>query len=439
MNHKIVTKKQSEHKKNNKPSKAFFFLRHNNDIDHITPVLYKWLTTQTIPTDVIITTKRSLLNDYRIQLLKKFSHARIVYVNDFYNKYNWTYLFNYFYPKYTNNIDKLVKKSSFVQRKADAIIHRIADTLFKGIDNAIVVFDWTTTYFVQQMVKHAKQKNFTTLSLPHGDRPYISYFETLHDLNYSSLESYKPSQIFDYVVVPNTLCFKRYEQYMEKNRIQVLGSPRYSDEWMHIINESIQSYDVKESKGKVKIVFFLRNIGYPIFWDEVVRTMKLILQFPEIYLVVKHHPRNTTAKKLTKTLLRYYPEVKKHLHTNIEFIYGSINSSSLMKWADIVLDLGTSVTWEAVKQKKPVLMLEYLHANYSTIAYYIKKAEIKCRDDLYDSLKQFIENKETFKDFYDEAERRRFIKEVMDVPDKKVLDRYAIFLKKCLDESKKRK
>jgi spore coat polysaccharide biosynthesis predicted glycosyltransferase SpsG len=154
------------------------------------------------------------------------------------------------------------------------------------------------------------------------------------------------------------------------------------------------------------------------------------MQFDNVYLIVKHHPRNANAKRLTRQLINKYPEIKRNLDKNLKFIYGKVNSSSLLQWADLVIDIGTSVTWEAVKFGKPVLMIEYLYANYSTIAHYMKVTEIKCRDELYDIIDKLSKNKNIR--FYDENERRRFIKEIIDVPDKFVLDRYVEFLKSCL-------
>ena len=80
-----------------KTAKAFFFLRHNNDIDHIVPVIYKWLSTKKIPTEIIICTDRSFLDDNRIKLLKQFDNAKISYINDFFKKKNLSYWFNRFY------------------------------------------------------------------------------------------------------------------------------------------------------------------------------------------------------------------------------------------------------------------------------------------------------------------------------------------------------
>jgi len=421
----MVAKKTSKHIS----QKSIFFLRHNNDIDHMVPVIYKWLETEKIPTGVIITTKKNLLQDYRINYLRQFKNVNIYHINDLFKKYSKPYFFNIFYFKYDTECDNFFEKIPFLRKIADGIIKRIAEKIYKGIDEGFVAFDWISTHFVNEMVKLAKEKELTTISLPHGDRPYVSHLEGINFLNYDCLASQEPSKIYDYVVVPNRLCFERYENYLENNKIKILGSPRYCDEWLNIILKMIPTYKVDESKDKYKIVFFLRNIDYPIFWDEVVRTIKLILQFEKVYLIIKHHPRNSNAKRLTKKLINIYPEVEKNIDVNLKFIYGNINSVSLIKWADLIIDIGTSVTWDAVKQNKPVLMPEYLYANYSTIAHYIKKSEIKCRDQLFDMLEQLIRNK-NYK-FYNEAEKRKFIREVIDVPDKYVLERYVKFLKAC--------
>jgi len=421
-----------EKRKKNTTTKSFFFLRHNNDIDHITPILYKWLSTQDIPTDIIIISNRKFLNDYRINLLKKHKHVNIIFLQELLKKFSLSYFFNIIYYKYTTELDNLIKKNSLIKRIANRHNTFIANRLFKGVDRGIVVFDWTTTYFVQQIVENAKNRKFHTISLPHGDWPYLNYLVTKEDLNYSCMGHVQPLKIFDYVVVANQSTYKRYEKYHEKEKLKILGSSRYCDEWIDINSKLIPSYNAEKSNGKLKIVFFMRNECYAIFWDEVIRTIKLILQFPDVYLIVKHHPRNRIAKKLTKKLLRIYPEVKQNINKNLEFIYDDVNSAQLLKWADVVVDVGTSTTFEAIKNKKPVLMIEYIHSNNSTVASYIKASEITCRDELYDMIQKILKNKNL--KFYDETERKKFINEIIDVPDKNVLERHVQFLKKCLNE-----
>jgi len=410
-----------------KKKKAFFFLRHNNDIDHITPVLYKWLSNKKISTDIIITTDEKFLDDYRIKILKQFKHANIYQINNIFKKTTKAYFLNHFYKKYGTQIDNLSKKQKFIRKQVDKTIKTIAKKIFKDTKNAIVVFDWTLTYFTLEMIKEAKKRGFKTVSLPHGDAPYINHLITINDFNISDcLSIYKPSKNFDYVVVPNKLCSERYEPYIDKNRIKILGSPRYSNEWMKINNKYIPKYENKEAEGKIKIVFFLRNIGFPIFWEEIVKTIKIILQFQDIYLIVKHHPRNRQSKKLTKKLADMYPDIKEKIGSNLLFLYGKENSASLMKWSDLIIDIGTSVTWEAIREDKSVIMLDYVHANYSTVSYYMKNTEMRCRDDLYNIIEKLSKNKN--QRFYTDEEKKLFIKEIIEVPDEKVLERYTDFL-----------
>ena len=90
----------------------------------------------------------------------------------------------------------------------------------------------------------------------------------------------------------------------------------------------------------------------------------------------------------------------------------------------------TSVTFEAVKLGKPVLALEYLHANRSTIAHYVKACDVQCRDDLYDWIEKFSQDRKAA--FYNETERQQFIRGMIAAPDANVLTRYVEFLEYCL-------
>jgi len=419
-----------------KPKKVFFFLRHNNDIDHIVPVIYKWLSTENTPTDVVIYSKKEFLDDYRINYIKQFKNANIYYMDKLLNDSKIYSFLSKIMSKVpianrTLELNLSRKKPRFLERKA---IKKIGEKIFNKENRGFIVFDWTLTPFVKYICKMAKKKNFITVSLPHGDAPYVndiidlSQYKAVENKNLSieQLRSGKNYKCFDYLVVPNYLVSKRYED-IEKDKLKVLGSPRYSNEWMNILSNILPPYSNNKSENKLKIVFFLRNLNYPIFWEEVIRTIKLIIKIPNVYLVVKHHPRGGSIKELS--------EIKSP--EKIEHIYHDVPSGSLVKWADLVIDIGTSAAWGPVKQGVPVLAPEYLYANYSTIAYYIKTSEIRSRDEIYDIIQKFT--KEKNRKFYKENERKRFIEEIIDVPDKYILERYVKFLRKCLDESTKKK
>ena len=420
--------------KSKKVQKAFFFLRHNNDIDHITPAIHKFVNNEKIPVDVIITTDKKYLTDSRIEMLKEFKNVKVYHVSDLFDSLLLRLSRNDIFLFFSRL--KRFSKYSFLKNRVEKIYSEYEKKLFEDVDSAVVVFDWKTSFFVKKTVELAKKRGFTTASLPHGDAPYASSMELADDIYYSCKFANKESEIFDYVVVPNYLCYDRYKGHLPEDRIKTLGSPRYCDEWSNIITEHIPTFKLEGDEGKLKILLVLRTISYPIFWEELVRSIKMILSFPDVYLIIKHHPRDAKSQIFTKKILELYPELMKNINKNMKFIYSEVSSSSLIKWSDLIIDLGTSATWEAIREKKPVLMIEYLYPSYSTIAHYMKSSEILSRDELYDTIDSFVKNKN--QKFYDEKERMNFMKEIIHTPDENVLDRYSSFIKKCLDESSKK-
>jgi len=70
------------------------------------------------------------------------------------------------------------------------------------------------------------------------------------------------------------------------------------------------------------------------------------------------------------------------------------------------------VVFEAVRAKKPVLAADYLIAGRSTVADYMPETELRCRDDVYEKINNFLTN--GCDSFYIEAHRQRFLKEMLD-------------------------
>ena len=412
--------------------KAFFFLRHNNDIDHITPVLHKWLSNEEIETHIIICDNKKYLEDYRIKYLKKFKNAKIYFISHLFEKYGWK---GKFYKKIYDLI--LYIRSNFYRhwllRKflfSNKILRILDKDIFLGIDEGIVVFDWTANRFRHKIVKLAKKHGLVTISLPHGDEPSINYMIYNKDLKYDfSKRDYSRFKVYDYVVVPNQLIKKKRYLSFDQNKIKVLGSARFSDEWLDFIPKIRPTFNLDYGKDKVKILLFLRPPSFPIFWDEVARTIKLISKFPNTYLIVNHHPRGGGALKELRNTRNIL---------NVRHVITEIPSENLMDWADLIIDVGgTSAVWDPIKKGKPVLMPEYLHANYDTVSSYIRESEIKHRDELYKFLIKFTDNKNL--KFYKTDGREKFIKEIIDVPDKNVLENYYAFLKDCLIESSRKR
>lgn len=443
--------------------KALFFLRHYNDIDHVVPVVYKWASLDAGPADVVVTTDRERLEDHRIQLLRRFDSVTIRHIDDFLpaedsaetpdeegkgsavrdafvsairaGYHAWRRIlpkpprfvfraWDRFFTEPTDSghvMPEEVYDEGFVESMLNAV--------FGSADRGVVAFDWIHSgmgdyvAFSTKVIEASKRRGLATVCLPHGDSPHANQMLRVDELSYGSADIYAPVSMFDRLVVPNELCAKRYRPHLPADRIVVPGSPRYNDEWLRVLSEMTEPYEEPRAEGKLKVAFFLRNFAYPIFWEELIRTIKLLTQFPDVFLVVKHHTREVELDKL----LASYPELTGEDVPNLTMAYDEVHSGALLQWADVILDLGTSVAFEAVKLGKPVLAMEYLHATKSTIAEYMPCTVMWCRDDLYDAIQIFLDDRD--KPFYDEGEKGRFISDMIDVGGSDVLTRYVNLLR----------
>ena len=145
----------------------------------------------------------------------------------------------------------------------------------------------------------------------------------------------------------------------------------------------------------------------------------MVAAFPGVELIIKPHTRGGWRQPLTtKSSLRHLP--------NISVAEEDVHSIHLMNWADVIIDLATSVVFEAVKAKKPVLAADYLHAGRSALAYFMPETELRCRDDVYKRIEEFLSH--GCDSFYVEDHRQRFINEMLNVGGPDVLPRYVTLL-----------
>lgn len=82
-------------------------------------------------------------------------------------------------------------------------------------------------------------------------------------------------------------------------------------------------------------------------------TVQIIAQFPGVELLLAEHPRSSLFESGT------FADLSNVLWLSDEYI-----SESLLKTGGLFLDMGTSISLEAIVRDKPVLSMDYLHANH---------------------------------------------------------------------------
>lgn len=414
--------------------KALFFLRHYNDIDHITPVISKWIESNHV-CDIILIGNPKFRNDYRIQYLSKLGGVRVAHIRELLPAVEYvgwrlqTLLMSHSLRRSLMGPFVATLSSIFDAGKRKLIwkstAHRLLRHSFVNLDKGVVVFDWITRNspvcleWVETVVSMAHAMGLRAVSLPHGDSPHASQLIRHGEWSLQPDTLYSAGRIFDKLVVPNEFCAKRFRPFMSEQSLAVLGSPRYCDEWLAKLEELLPPVPLASSGNKLKIVMFLRKDDFTIFWEEVGEVVRMIAAFPGMALVIKPHTRGGWKQSLTKNAsLRRLP--------NVSIAGDHIHSIHLMNWADVIIDLATSVVFEAIKAKKPVLAADYLHAGRSAVAEFMPETELRCRDDVYQKIDEFLSN--GCNSFYIEKHWQRFIKEMIDGPDADVLPRYVSLL-----------
>jgi len=414
--------------------KALFFLRHYNDIDHITPVISKWVE-RGHACDIVMIGKKRFNGDYRIEFLKQLDGVRFVHLRDllsFMEITRWrlqTLLL--VRSSYRSFLGPLVKVMAYVYnaKRREAIwlftTRRLLERSFPDAGKGVVVFDWIErnseicVEWVEILVIAARNQGLGTVSLPHGDSPHASQLIRRDEWQLKPDTSFSSAGMFDKVVVPNELCAKRFRPFMDDHKLTVLGSPRYCEEWLAKLATLMPVSPLVRSDSQLKIVIFLRKANFTTFWEEVGEVVQMIAAFPGVQLAIKPHTRGGWKQSFTKSAaLRRLK--------NVTVVNDETHSVHLLAWADVIIDLATSVAYEAIRVGKPVLAADYLHAGRSAGALFMPETELRCRDDVYKKICSFIEN--GCQDFYVEAHRQQFLKVMLDVGGEGVLSRYVALL-----------
>jgi hypothetical protein len=411
--------------------KALFFLRHYNDIDHVTPVIYKWVS-RDHEADVVLMGDARFLDDFRLTFLAAQANTRISHIDTLLSGPELWRLRGLMLL-----LDRNVRGSPLRPIAAAArrfydgerrqefwqlVARRLLQRSFPSGGPGIVAFDWISSNsvfpveLVQSFVAIARSMGLASVSLPHGDSPHATQLVRVDELKIGPNQKFAAAAMFDRVVVPNELCAVRFRPFLNNAAIAVLGSPRYCDEWLEKLGGLLPPSPLQPSGAALKLVLFLRKRDFSIFWSEVERMVRLIAAFPGVELIIKEHTRGGWKQPLSwDVALRRLP--------NVRFIGAGIHSPHLLAWADVIIDLATSVAFEAVKLKKPVLAADYLHAGRSTVADHIPSTALNCRDDAYTKMEHLLSH--GCADFYHETDRQAFLREIVDVPDADVLPRYT--------------
>ncbi len=350
-----------------------FFVRAFNDIDHITPIVWKMWRDDFSVGVYCINPEYDIQHDYRLDFLKRLGIKVDFIYNDFdqglgllHRIMRLLFLGSYDLQRkldiyFRSRLAIPLYKLRELIRRTGNQIYKLSRKKFYNKDWAlnilekteaeILCFDWIRPerYVVDVFLQATKEMAIPTMALPHGVYLYTNDFIKIGVTEERICDKHNR---YDYVVVQNHL-FKDVmcASGVDSSRIYVLGSARYCNEWM-AQNRRILPRTVKtdgETKEKLKVVFMTTRPTYRINVERLLETFEILSNFEDIEVVIKPHTRTGREAQMYNNLPL----------SNVSYI----SSVELCEWADVVLVIGSSIIVEALAQNKPALYLKYLHEN----------------------------------------------------------------------------
>lgn len=398
-----------------------FFVRAFNDIDHITPIVWK-MSRDNYPVAVYcINPEYDIHRDYRLNFLRSLGIKVDLIYNDFdqdlglLHQITRSLMLRSFAAK--RSLDREVRSQSTVlsriplqlARAGGKLLYKLAMKIFYKQDWAKGILEHSGAQalcfdhirpkqnVVELLLRAANDKSIPTLALPHG---VFIYTNNLVKVGSTEERRYDKFNRFDYIITQNELRKEVLARAgVNKEKISVLGSARYCDEWMTqnrtILPRTMQANT--ERKDLLRAVFMTTRFVYRIDVERMLKTFHLLSKLGKIEVVVKPHTRTGKEAQFYENLP--LPSV------------ADVSSVELCEWADVVLVIGSSIIIEPLKQGKPALYLKYLHENTTQYEELGACWTIHGETELEDALLSLQKNQRNVP--YTDENVNRFLSEIM--------------------------
>ena len=314
--------------------------------------------------------------------------------------------------------------------------------LLAGASSRVVVFDKSNDVTARVIGGAARRHGAAFVALPNGEEAFANMLTKTHETEMPATTQHGAG-LYDLSVHSSDFTIVKYGLPTGPD-VAVLGSARYCRRWLRQLRQWVRPPEGIASNGGLRLVLFLPKPEKIVDWRELERVLDFLGARPGVTLLVKAHPRRGGRHRLVQRNGEWDLEVTETVERDIlasirapgpdaawTVAPAEMESGALVAWADVILALGTSVTWEAVATNKPVLELSWCHGSRTTMAKFLPSTDMRCRDDLLNALAAI--ERDGPGSYYPRAERdafiKRFIEPDIESDENAVLDRYIETLK----------
>lgn len=375
------------------------FVRHMNDLDHLLPVISAW-TGQDDGADVVLVDAEAPDGDFRMSHLRNRRGVAVHRLHD------------------------------ILDQHCDDPFGRLMRALAPAGRPAVVVNAHDATEIGPIIHQAAARVGLAMVTLPNNEAPLVNrliYADSTVSVTDVDLSA-------DHIVYSHSTARSLAGAGRAVGRrIHVLGSARYSSQWLAKLDRLLPRDTLPAADERLKVVLFLISEKFAISWPEVRETIRLLLSLPGIHLLVSRHTRAYRLMDLAASEMRekghatIEPDAtSRHPSSALSFANEGTPGAALVAWGDVFLSVATSISVEPIMRNKPLLELSYLHSNYALVARELKVCDMRCRDQLVEWMKRFlaVPRDGLGSAFYDAAERRNFVDQFVELDGQPPIDRY---------------
>jgi hypothetical protein len=333
-----------------------FFVRRSNDIDHVAPVIWAMARRGHRIQVFSINPYLEIDEDYRLTFLSSLPGVTIGHL---YGLAPASRLQAFVGGAMVSKspvgraIRRLAvdKEWDFTRRRwfNDAWAERFLSTL-----NAdVLIFDWVKPeqHVVKELLAAAQRLKIPTIALPHGVSITTGRVRTRAAARAGQLPRYDQVFPFDRFVAPHQDHADYFaEGGMPRARIDVLGSARFCDEWIRKSAGVTPVANLSSHDARLKVLF-LEKDSFSLDAVRAEASVRLMASLDFARVIVKPQTRNNAT--------RLQPLGKLEIITDIP-------STSLVRWADVVIGTVSSILIEPLCVGKPLVYPAH-HCAISTV------------------------------------------------------------------------
>lgn len=394
-----------------------FWARHNNDIDHVTPIVWELATAG----DAAGSIEYYVLNpwyqvdrsDPRLETLAEHG----VELTGLPVRQSWESALLQLYHSESDvvgwAVQRLVRRL-FPGRKdwtvfKDAVA-RIVDATPPG---SVFVFDHNVNSLTKQIVTSARHKSITCVSVPHG---LILFYEHPAEVATGRASDASWMNLFDYVVMPNQFSATKCQEVgLEAEKTVVLGSARFCPEWMRQLEPIFPAPRLLPTPaGELKVLYLIEK------WEE-----NLDLQMKTLQFLADEPGLCAIAKKSTRGIRP--AQAKAFRKLRMKCVGEEHPTPALIAWADVVVAAGTSVIVDPLMRGKPVVTMTYL----DSLTYVYDEYDVTLRANSFEAFQATIRSLKSERPSGEDANGKtdRFVRDFVNGGEGgPVLTRYREFL-----------